>query len=123
MATTVWKGHLTFGLVSIPVRFIRAARAQRVPLRQLYRPRRTPESNASEKFGDALPTSVMTAAHDAVEEQELEQTRDHTVPGTTPQAVPVKRVYQQVNRDENIHDADLVKGFESSKGEYVVFDE
>ena len=27
MATSVWKGHLTFGLVSIPVKLHKAARA------------------------------------------------------------------------------------------------
>ena len=35
MASTVWKGHLTFGLVSIPVRLVRAARAEQVNSRQL----------------------------------------------------------------------------------------
>jgi non-homologous end joining protein Ku len=33
MATSVWKGHLTFGLVSIPVKLSRAARAGKVSLR------------------------------------------------------------------------------------------
>ncbi|MEJ7609497.1 MAG: aldolase/citrate lyase family protein, partial [Bryobacteraceae bacterium] len=35
MATTLWKGHLTFGLVSIPVKLYRAARAEKVSFRQL----------------------------------------------------------------------------------------
>ena|SRR5438309_518514 len=33
MANTVWKGQLTFGLVSFPVRLMRAARKDRIPLR------------------------------------------------------------------------------------------
>src|SRR5215471_18908774 len=33
MANTVWKGQVTFGLVSFPVRLVRAARKDRVPLR------------------------------------------------------------------------------------------
>jgi non-homologous end joining protein Ku len=36
MAASVWKGHITFGLISIPVRLLRAARSERVPLRELY---------------------------------------------------------------------------------------
>ncbi len=36
MATSVWKGHLTFGLVSIPVKLYRAARAEKVEFRQLH---------------------------------------------------------------------------------------
>lgn len=37
MAATVWKGHLSFGLISIPVKLYRAARAERITLHQLYR--------------------------------------------------------------------------------------
>lgn len=33
MASTVWKGQLTFGLVSFAVRLVRAARKDRIPLR------------------------------------------------------------------------------------------
>lgn len=43
MASTVWKGYLTFGMVSLPVRLYRAARADRVPLRQIAR--RVPSSS------------------------------------------------------------------------------
>ncbi len=38
MATTIWKGHLSFGLVSIPVKLSRAARAQKVAFWQLPKP-------------------------------------------------------------------------------------
>ncbi|HET8922124.1 MAG TPA: Ku protein [Candidatus Acidoferrum sp.] len=36
MATTVWKGHLTFGLISIPVRMTAAARSERISFNQLH---------------------------------------------------------------------------------------
>src|SRR6266404_465697 len=36
MATTVWKGHLTFGLISIPMRMYAAARGERVSFNQLH---------------------------------------------------------------------------------------
>jgi DNA end-binding protein Ku len=36
MATSVWKGHLTFGLVSIPIRLFAAARSERISLNQLH---------------------------------------------------------------------------------------
>jgi DNA end-binding protein Ku len=36
MASTVWKGHLTFGLISIPVRLYSAARTERISLNQLH---------------------------------------------------------------------------------------
>jgi len=37
MATTVWKGHLTFGLISIPVRMMAAARGERISFNQLHK--------------------------------------------------------------------------------------
>ncbi len=37
MATTVWKGHLTFGLISIPVRMTTAARGERISFNQLHK--------------------------------------------------------------------------------------
>jgi DNA end-binding protein Ku len=37
MASTVWKGHLTFGLVSLPVRLYSAARAETVSFNQLHK--------------------------------------------------------------------------------------
>src|SRR5689334_7547869 len=38
MPSIVWKGHLTFGLVSIPVKLFRAARRERVNLHYVHRP-------------------------------------------------------------------------------------
>ncbi len=38
MATPVWKGHLTFGLITIPIRMFAAARSERVSFNQLHKP-------------------------------------------------------------------------------------
>lgn len=37
MASTVWKGHLTFGLVSLPVRLYSAARSETIHFNQLHK--------------------------------------------------------------------------------------
>src|SRR5215469_7978780 len=37
MASTVWKGHLTFGLLSLPVKLYSAARAESVGFNQLHK--------------------------------------------------------------------------------------
>jgi len=37
MASTVWKGHLTFGLVSLPVRLYSAARSESISFNQLHK--------------------------------------------------------------------------------------
>jgi DNA end-binding protein Ku len=36
MATSVWKGYLSFGLISIPIRLFSAARTERISLNQLH---------------------------------------------------------------------------------------
>jgi DNA end-binding protein Ku len=41
MASSTWKGHLSFGLVSIPVRVYAAARSTRIEFHQLHKPCRT----------------------------------------------------------------------------------
>jgi DNA end-binding protein Ku len=37
MASTVWKGYLTFGLLSVPIRLFAAARGERVSFNQLHK--------------------------------------------------------------------------------------
>ena len=37
MASTVWKGYLTFGLISIPIRLFAGARAERISFNQLHK--------------------------------------------------------------------------------------
>ena len=37
MATSVWKGYLTFGLISIPIRLFSAARSERIGLNQIHK--------------------------------------------------------------------------------------
>ena len=37
MASTIWKGHITFGLVSVPVKLVAAARSETVSFNQLHK--------------------------------------------------------------------------------------
>jgi DNA end-binding protein Ku len=37
MASTIWKGHITFGLVSLPVRLMAAARSETISFNQLHK--------------------------------------------------------------------------------------
>ena len=77
MAATVWKGFISFGLVSFPVRLFAAARAEGVHFHLLHK---------------------------------KDQSR-------------VKEVWYCVEENEPIERSDMVKGFEVSKGEYVVVDD
>jgi DNA end-binding protein Ku len=115
MAATVWKGHVTFGLVSIPVRLFRAARPQRVKLRQLYRPSQ-PAPLEGELEEDVDRAADYTGAPFAAEEAKREP---------EPAVAPVRRVYQDATRSHQgpIEQPNLVKGFEYDKGQYVVLSE
>jgi non-homologous end joining protein Ku len=106
MAVTVWKGQLTFGLVSIPVRLVRAARHETVGFHQLYR---------------AEPPAPSLAAPGDREETDDSDDRTEAAPP------PVTRVQQSVFVPEAPSQApipreNIVKGFEYEKGRYVVIE-
>jgi DNA end-binding protein Ku len=74
MASTVWKGYISFGLVSFPVRLFSAARAETVHFHMLHK-------------------------------KDLSR---------------VKEVWFCAEEDKPIDRTDIVKGYETSKGAYVV---
>jgi DNA end-binding protein Ku len=77
MASTVWKGFISFGLVSIPVRLFSAARAETVHFHMLHK-------------------------------KDLSR---------------VKEVWYCAEENKPIERADIVKGFETAKGKYVVVED
>jgi DNA end-binding protein Ku len=77
MPATVWKGYISFGLISFPVRLFSAARAEAVHFHMLHR-------------------------------KDLSR---------------VKEVWYCAEEDKPIERADIVNGFETSKGEYVVVED
>lgn len=77
MPATVWKGFISFGLVSFPVRLFSAARAERVQFHLLHK---------------------------------KDQSR-------------VKEVWYCADENEPIQRSEMTKGFEVSKGEYIVVEE
>ena len=77
MPATVWKGFISFGLVSFPVRLFSAARAETVHFHMLHK---------------------------------KDQSR-------------VKEVWYRVKENKPIGRADIEKGFEVAKGEYVVVED
>ncbi len=128
MPSIVWKGHLTFGLVSIPVKLFRAARKERVRMHYVHRPE--PAEEASE------PPVSMPARPREVDRPRWEpraasfgSTAARTEPETAPLAdeepfvPPVTRVRQSlVSADEApINRAELLRGYEVEPDQYVVF--
>src|SRR2546425_11112205 len=103
MAVTVWKGHLTFGLVSIPIRLFRAARAEKISFHQLYRPE--PPQSAAE------PAPSIVAHNEAA--------------APSDQPALVARIQQgALTRDDHapIPRSEIMKGYEDEKDRYVVIE-
>jgi DNA end-binding protein Ku len=116
MASTVWRGFITFGLISIPVRLFRAARAERVSLRRLYRaepPERViPSRGQSEpEEDDAPPIETLTESPD-----------NRRPPVSEPMLEPVRQVSVRKESDQVLPEKAVVKGFEYEKDRYVVIE-
>ena len=116
MAATVWKGHLTFGLVSIPIKLHRAARAERVSFRQLHG---STASRVKQVYiredEEPEPPSSSTNYEPAVSDKAALRPQPVPIRGKAliaplppgPAPAPV------IDRSE------LVKGYEYEKGRYV----
>jgi DNA end-binding protein Ku len=121
MPSVVWKGHLTFGLVSIPVKLHRAARKERVRLHYVHQARETGQALDIPALNFADPAELESAAGAS---REL----DDAGPGTSPSptAPPsVSRVRQTLVTSEDerpVTRGELQRGHEVEPGRYVVFD-
>lgn len=126
MAATVWKGHLTFGLVSMPVRLVRAARAERMKLRQLYRPRTAIPPPQEQDLRTPPPVPFPRQPEVRLEAAKKTPAKVvSSIQGPTEQAqvAPVRRVFEASHTDTPVAPADLVKGYEYEKGQYVVLEQ
>jgi DNA end-binding protein Ku len=120
MPSIVWKGHLTFGLVSIPVKLFRAARRERVRLHYVHRP----------ESAESPTIAPMSARGSELSESEPPSRRFEPAPAkpeseTAPPPAPVTRVRQSLitTRDEQpISRADVLRGYEVEPDQYVVVD-
>jgi DNA end-binding protein Ku len=123
MASTVWRGFITFGLISIPVRLFRAARPERISFRRLYRqepesasgrPERASAGHREDQYlerlspPDALGRSPglrsLPRAEPALEE---------------PRLSPVEQVSVRKGTDEVVSPRSVVKGYEYDNGRFV----
>lgn len=94
MASTVWRGYVVFGLISIPVRLFRAARAERVSLRRLYRAEVPP-------LRPPTPGRYRQAAEPAQIEPEPAPIRQEAVRKETGETVPEQSVVKDYEYEKN----------------------
>ena len=118
MPSIIWKGHLTFGLVSIPVKLLRAARRERVRLHYVHR-----QSPPEQEYGD-------TVEEPAEPVQEAPPAPKRTTPAVeppieSPSSPPVTRVCQALvtsSDEQPVSRSEVLRGYEVEPDRYVVLD-
>jgi len=129
MASTIWRGYITFGLISIPVRLFRAARAERVGLRRLYRSESTPEPEplvrqaaARRTEPAAVPEPFVRNGGGRRSETSLEEPEPESATRPRPALMPVQQASVRKGTDEVVQGQSLVKGYEYEKGRFVALE-
>src|SRR2546423_7043753 len=123
MASTIWKGHLTFGLVSIPIKLTRAARAEKVHMhnlqrktggrvRQVFVPAEEPPASQEEPVPPRKGVLEMGPS--------LVAARTQVAPYPAERNLPAE--VEERPFDQGIPRSELVRGFEYQKGKYVEFE-
>jgi DNA end-binding protein Ku len=101
VASTIWKGHITFGLVSLPVRLTAAARAETISFNQLHK---TDNSRVKQVlYCQAEDTPVSRA--ELVKGYEYEKGRyvvidEEDIKKITPKSARVMEIIEFVKADE-----------------------
>jgi len=128
MASTIWKGHLTFGLISIPIKLFRAARAEKVHMHHIQRTtgarvrqalvavqegpavfeQPAPAENRVEQMGPSLVAAKANARGDDAPSIVTEKS---SAPKT-----------EQIPNYKEIPRSELVRGFEYEKDRHVELD-
>jgi len=101
MAATVWKGHLTFGLVSLPIKLFTAARAETISFNQLHK---TDHSRVKQKLFCAAE-DVELSRSDIVKGYEYEKDRyvvvdDEDIKKMAPKSAKIMEILEFVKEAE-----------------------
>lgn len=97
MPTSVWTGQLTFGLVTFPVRLIRAARKERIPLKLVRRVPQPPEP-------DEAPTNLRIVRK----------------PDPAPAVEPVRRSYTIPESDAPLPPQEVEHAFQTAPDTFAL---
>lgn len=132
MAATIWKGHLSFGLVAIPIKLYRAARPEKVSFRHLYRVSAPPpfasrgrdRNDLEDDDEPELPVAPAPKKGAKLVPMPPIAAKRGQAPPPTP--APVERVepvrHRPTTQDESemLDRSEIVKGYEYERGQYVV---
>jgi DNA end-binding protein Ku len=121
MAASVWKGHISFGLITIPVRLLRAARSERVPLRELYPVSGSAgaENEPVDQEDESPRSTSATPARGPVRIAPKGAKPEPAPPQQEPVYEPVRRVATGQSSDAPAPASSITKGYEYEQGRYV----
>ncbi len=128
MASTVWRGFITFGLISIPVRLFRAARPERISFRRLYQEEPQSESGGSQRGSTAAEKGAHREAFTAPDGISASRPKVTTLQrpedriDREPILTPIKQVSVRNGSEEVVPERSVVKGYEYEKDRFVVVD-
>jgi len=127
MPSIVWKGQLTFGLVSIPVKLYRAARRERVRLHYVHRQEAAEAGDESEVEPTEPPVRMARAATGSFPrhmEEEPEPESEGESEGEIETRTTISRVGQALMTSSGqlpVSRAEVLRGYEVEPDRYVVF--
>jgi DNA end-binding protein Ku len=116
MAASVWRGRITFGLVSIPVRLVKAARRERIRFQRVSRAARVEEPAEDFEEGEtpAAPSRVLefpSKGRGAAPPPPVDEEGP---------VVPVRNAAVSGTNDAPVMRSEILKGFAVSKDQFVV---
>jgi DNA end-binding protein Ku len=121
MASTVWRGYITFALISIPVRLYRAARAEKVTFRRLHREESSQNpKRISRTQIDSLPGQQNESRLKLVSARTPSD--GEAASSSTPVLTPVRQASVRKESDEIVPAESVVKGYEYEKNRFVEID-
>src|SRR5580704_17312042 len=120
MPASVWKGHIAFGLISIPVRLLRAARTERVPLRELHRADSSSAESPAQYNEDDENVASSPPSAAAKGPVRIDHKREpEPAPAPEPVFEPVRRISVGRSSDERAPSSSTTKGYEYECGRFV----
>src|SRR5580704_15307217 len=119
MPSTVWKGQLTFGLVSIPVRLYRAARAEKVSFRQLHRTARADEQQPEPELPVPQSIPIPPSLRDEISAIHEVEHQTTAVAPFEPMVAAVRNMPTSAENAQLIPRSEIVKGYEYQPEQYV----
>src|SRR5262249_9253546 len=121
MAASIWRGRITFGLVSIPVRLVKAARRERTRFRRVHRVR---AEGPPIEFGEAVPETPVQPSkvlRFPPMEEDAGAPRDSTaLPSANETVVRVRNAPISGLSETPVQRAEILNGYEVGRDDYFV---